>query len=69
VATVRRIVEEHPGHDTMFYNVLQQAQRDRLRRAAVKEGQTARITKRIADDLDAGAQVQPPPGGQQDGPN
>jgi hypothetical protein len=25
VATVRRIVEEHPGHDTMFYNVLQQA--------------------------------------------
>jgi hypothetical protein len=30
VATVRRIVEEHAGHDTMFYNVLRQAHRDRL---------------------------------------
>ena len=30
VATVRRIVEEHPGHDTMFYNVMQQAHHDRL---------------------------------------
>jgi glycosyltransferase involved in cell wall biosynthesis len=30
VATMRRIVEEHPGHDTMFYNVIQQAHRDRL---------------------------------------
>jgi glycosyltransferase involved in cell wall biosynthesis len=27
VATVRPIVEQHPGHDTMFYNVLAQAQR------------------------------------------
>jgi hypothetical protein len=26
VATVRPIVESHPGHDTMFYNVLMQAQ-------------------------------------------
>jgi glycosyltransferase involved in cell wall biosynthesis len=25
VATMRRIVEEHPGHDTMFYNVIHQA--------------------------------------------
>ena len=25
VATMRRIVEGHPGHDTMFYNVLQEA--------------------------------------------
>ena len=25
VATMRRIVEEHPGHDTMFYNVMQRA--------------------------------------------
>ena len=25
VATVRRIVEEHPGHDTMFYNVMRTA--------------------------------------------
>jgi hypothetical protein len=25
VATVRRIVEHHPGHDTMFYNVMRQA--------------------------------------------
>jgi hypothetical protein len=25
VATMRRIVEGHPGHDTMFYNVLKQA--------------------------------------------
>jgi hypothetical protein len=25
VATMRRIVEEHPGHDTMFYNVMKQA--------------------------------------------
>jgi hypothetical protein len=30
VATMRRIVEERPGHDTMFYNVIQQAYRDRL---------------------------------------
>ncbi len=30
VATVRRLVEEHPGHDTMFYNVMQQAHRDKL---------------------------------------
>ena len=25
VATMRRLVEEHPGHDTMFYNVLRKA--------------------------------------------
>jgi glycogen synthase len=25
VATMRHIVEEHPGHDTMFYNVIKQA--------------------------------------------
>jgi len=30
VATMRRIVEEHPGHDTMFYNVIKQARKDRL---------------------------------------
>ena len=30
VATVRRIVEENPGHDTMFYNVMQQAHQDKL---------------------------------------
>jgi hypothetical protein len=30
VATMRRIVEEHPGHDTMFYNVIRQAHQDRL---------------------------------------
>jgi len=30
VATMRRIVEEHPGHDTMFYNVMERAHRDRL---------------------------------------
>lgn len=30
VATMRRIVEEHPGHDTMFYNVMRQAYKDRL---------------------------------------
>jgi len=30
VATVRRIVEEHAGHDTMFYNVMKQAHEDRL---------------------------------------
>jgi glycogen synthase len=29
VATMRRIVEEHPGHDTMFYNVIKQAHNDR----------------------------------------
>lgn len=28
VATMRRIVEEHPGHDTMFYNVLDKAMRE-----------------------------------------
>jgi hypothetical protein len=30
VATMRRIVEDHPGHDTMFYNVIKQARRDKL---------------------------------------
>ena len=30
VATMRRLVEEHPGHDTMFYNVIKQAQNDGL---------------------------------------
>ncbi len=30
VATMRRIVEEHPGHDTMFYNLIKQAHNDRL---------------------------------------
>ncbi len=30
VATMRRIVEEHPGHDTIFYNVIKQAHKDRL---------------------------------------
>lgn len=30
VATMRRIVEEHPGHDTMFYNVMKQAHNDKL---------------------------------------
>jgi len=28
VATVRHIVEKHPGHDTMFYNLLAKAARD-----------------------------------------
>ena len=30
VATIRKIVEEHPGHDSMFYNVLRSARRDNL---------------------------------------
>jgi hypothetical protein len=30
VATMRRIVEEHPGHDTMFYNVIKQAHEDKV---------------------------------------
>ena len=30
VATMRHIVEEHPGHDTMFYNVIRQAHNDQL---------------------------------------
>ena len=30
VATMRHIVEEHPGHDTMFYNVIKQARKDNL---------------------------------------
>ena len=30
VATMRRIVEEHPGHDTMFYNVIKKAHQERL---------------------------------------
>ena len=29
-ATARRLVEDHPGHDTMFYNVLDQAQQQGL---------------------------------------
>jgi glycosyltransferase involved in cell wall biosynthesis len=28
VATVRNIVEKHPGHDTMFYNVMQYSQKN-----------------------------------------
>jgi len=30
VATMRRIVEEHPGHDTMFYNVMSKAYDEEL---------------------------------------
>jgi glycogen synthase len=30
VATMRHIVEEHSGHDTMFYNVIKQAHNDKL---------------------------------------
>ena len=30
VATVRRIVEEHPAHDTMFYNVMPRARKEGL---------------------------------------
>jgi glycogen synthase len=30
VATMRRIVEEHSGHDTMFYNVIKHAHNDNL---------------------------------------
>jgi len=30
VATIRKIVEDHPGHDTMFYNVLRTARREDL---------------------------------------
>jgi len=30
VATVRHIVEKHPGHDTMFYNVIRHAQQNGL---------------------------------------
>lgn len=30
VATIRKIVEDHPGHDTMFYNVLRSARREDL---------------------------------------
>jgi len=29
-ATMRRIVEKHPGHDTMFYNVIKQAHQEKL---------------------------------------
>jgi len=30
VATMRQIVEKHPGHDTMFYNVIKQAHQNKL---------------------------------------
>ena len=30
VATMRRIVEGHPGHDTMFYNAMKQAYKNKL---------------------------------------
>jgi len=30
VAAIRRIVENHPGHDTMFYNVIRSAKREGL---------------------------------------
>ncbi len=29
-ATARRLVEDHPGHDTMFYNVMREAKKRRL---------------------------------------
>ncbi|MEI8194777.1 MAG: hypothetical protein WCI73_02595, partial [Phycisphaerae bacterium] len=29
VATMRRLVEDHPGHDTMFYNVLEKAHQEK----------------------------------------
>ncbi|MCY3024539.1 MAG: hypothetical protein NTW87_36655 [Planctomycetota bacterium] len=46
---------------------LNKDQRDRLRRAALKEGEIGRITKKIADELNSGGPV-PPPGGAPDGP-
>ena len=30
VATMRRIIEKHPGHDTMFYNVIKKAKENKL---------------------------------------
>jgi hypothetical protein len=30
VATIRRIIEEHPGHDVMFYNVISQSRENKL---------------------------------------
>ncbi|MFZ0035320.1 MAG: hypothetical protein WAK60_10095 [Sedimentisphaerales bacterium] len=30
VATMRRIIENHPGHDTMFYNIMKQAHENKL---------------------------------------
>jgi hypothetical protein len=30
VATMRRIIENHPGHDTMFYNTMKQAHENKL---------------------------------------
>jgi glycogen synthase len=30
VATIRRIIENHPGHDTMFYNTMKQAYENKL---------------------------------------
>jgi len=30
VATIRRIVENHPGHDTMFYNTMERAHENKL---------------------------------------
>jgi len=30
VAAMRQVVEEHPGHDTMFYNVIEQAHKNKL---------------------------------------
>jgi hypothetical protein len=30
VATMRKIVEDHPGHDTMFYNVIKKAHQQKL---------------------------------------
>ena len=43
-------------------------QKDRLRRAALKESEISRITKRIADELDSGGSQPPPPGGPPDAP-
>jgi hypothetical protein len=40
---------------------LSKDQKDRLRRAAVKEGEISRVTTKIADDLSNGGGNQPPP--------
>ena len=41
VATMRRIVEKHPGHDTMFYNAMKRGRENRLHVSEVFGTQTS----------------------------
>jgi glycosyltransferase involved in cell wall biosynthesis len=49
VATMRRIVEKHPGHDTMFYNVMKKAHSEGLHVTDVFGDQTSFFKHALVD--------------------